>query len=263
MSKAYTSNLTRDQFDLIAPLLPAAKPGGRPRSVCLQSILNAILYVVVQSCKWRDLPADFPAWSTAYTYFRNWRKDGTWQRVHDRIRGWTRADAGRPESPSEVIIDSQSVPTPAMTNQAVGYDGAKKNKGRKRHAVVDTLGLVMMVVVTAASVPERQGGQQALSKLKALGDTVSRLYLVWADGGYSGQPFMKWVMDSLGWVLQVVLRPQQRQGFVLLKKRWVVERTFGWWQWNRRLNVDYERLPESAEAMIHIAMIRLMLRRLA
>lgn len=263
MTKAYSSNLTYDQFKLIEPLLPAARPGGRPRSVCLWSILNGIFYVVVNSCKWRDLPGDLPPWQTVYTYFRSWRKDGTWQAIHQRLRGWTRAVAGRAESPSEVIIDSQSVPTATMVNQAVGYDGGKKIKGRKRHVIVDTLGLVMTVLVTAASKPERAGIKQAFQALMKLKRQVARLYLVWADGGYSGQPFLRWAMDTFRLVVEVVLRPKQSKGFVLLKKRWVVERTFGWWNWYRRLSKDYERLPENSEAMIYIAMIRLMLRRLA
>ena len=263
MTKAYSSNLTYDQFKLIEPLLPAAKPGGRPRSVCLWSILNGIFYVVVNSCKWRDLPGDLPPWQTVYTYFRNWRRDGIWKAIHQRLRGWTRAVSGRAESPSEVIIDSQSVPTATMVNQAVGYDGGKQIKGRKRHVIVDTLGLVMTVLVTAASKPERAGIKQAFEKLMKLKRQVARLYLVWADGGYSGQPFLRWAMDTFRLVVEVVLRPEQSKGFVLLKKRWVVERTFGWWNWYRRLSKDYERLPENSEAMIYIAMIRLMLRRLA
>ncbi|WOD40571.1 IS5 family transposase [Nodosilinea sp. E11] len=252
MSKAYTSNLTRDQFELIEPLLPAAKPGGRPRSVCLWAVLNAIFYLVAQGCSWRDLPGDFPAWQTVYTYYRNWVKDGTWDALHDR-----------PESPSEVILDSQSVAAAPMVHRSVGDDVAKATKGRKRHLVVDTLGLMMAVVVTAASVPERAGGQQALQKLHQMGERAARVYLVWTDGGYSGPIFLQWVMDTLGWIVHVVLRPQESKGFVLLKKRWVVERTFGWWRWSRRLVQDYEQLPENAEAMLHIAMIRIMLRRLA
>jgi putative transposase len=263
MVKFYSSNLTHAQFDLIRPLLPPAKPGGRPRSTNLWAVLNAIFYVVTQGCKGRDLPGDFPAWQTVYTYFRNWRKDGTWQAIHARLRAWTRVAAGRPESPSEVILDSQTVPTVAMVQQAVGFDRFKATKGRKRHTVVDTLGLVMSVLVTAASLPEREGGKRVLQRLSELGAKVCRLYLVWVDGGYSGQPFVQWVMDRFRWVVYPVLRPEQTNGFVLLKKRWVVERTFGWWQWYRRLNCDYEALPETAETMIYLAMIRLMVRRLA
>ncbi len=250
MVKFYSSNFTAAQFELIKPLIPGAKPGGRPRRVSMWAVLNAIFYGVTQGCKWRDIPADFPAWQTVYTYFRNWRQDGTWKAIHDRLRGWTRATAGRQESPSEVILDSQSVPSAPMVHQAVGFDRFKATKGRKRHTVVDTLGLVMCVLVSAASLPERAGGQAVLQRLHALGDQVARLYLVWVDGGYKGAPFLEWVMDRFRWVVQVVLRPEQTEGFVLLKKRWIVERTFGWWQWYRRLNIDYEGLPESSEAMI-------------
>ena len=162
-----------------------------------------------------------------------------------------------------MILDSQTVPTVAMVHQAVGFDCFKATEGRKRHTVVDTLGLVMCVLVTAASLPEREGGKQVLQRLSELGDKVCRLYLVWVDGGYSGLPFLQWVMDRCRWVVYPVLRPEQTKGFVLLKKRWIVERTFGWWQWSRRLNCDYEALPETAETMIYLAMIRLMVRRLA
>jgi putative transposase len=184
MNKAYTSNLTRDQFELIEPLLPKAKPGGRPRTVCLWAVLNAIFYLVAQGCSWRELPGDFPAWQTVYTYYRGWVKGGTWNAIHERLRGWTRASEGRPESPSEVILDSQSVPTAPMVHRSVGYDAAKARKGRKRHLVVDTLGLMMAVAITAAHIPERAGGQQVLEKLHQLGKTAGRVYLVWADGGY-------------------------------------------------------------------------------
>ena len=263
MTKAYSSNLSQDQFELLATLIPPAKPGGRPRTVDMWAVLNAILYVVVQGCKWRDIPGDLPPWPTVYTYFRKWRNDGTWVAMHDRLHGWARADKGRQQSPSEAIIDSQSVASATMVNEAVGYDAAKNKKGRKRHTAVDTLGLVLRVVVTAASVPERAGGKQVLTKVEQMGAAVSRLRVIWVDGGYRGQPFRRWVMDSFRWIVWVVLRPEQTKGFVLLKKRWVVERTFGWLNWYRRLSKDYERQPASAEAMIYIAMIRLMVRRLA
>lgn len=173
MPKAYTSSLSRAQFELIEPLLPKAKPDGRPRSVELFVVLNAILYVVVQGRQRRDIPGDLWPWSTAYTYFRTWRQDGTWTALHDRVRGWVRAEAGRPDSPSEAILDSQSVATATMVNQSVGYDVGKKTKGRKRHAVVDTLGLLLCVVVTAASLPEREGGKRVLENVSQMGQTVN------------------------------------------------------------------------------------------
>jgi transposase len=191
-------------------------------------VLNAIFYLLVEGMRWRSLPGDFPAWPTVYSYFRTWRKDGTWVAIHDRLREWTRIEAARHPSPSEAVIDSQSVKSAAMVSQAVGFDAGKKIKGRKRFMTVDTLGLVLRVFVTAAKIPEREGGKQVLKKVRQMGKIVSRLHTIWADGGFDGEPFLHWVMDCCRWVLQVVLRPAQTKGFVLLKKRWVVERTFGW-----------------------------------
>lgn len=175
-----------------------------------------------------------------YTYFRNWRKDGTWVRIHDSLREWARVDMGRQPSPSEAIIDSQSVKSAAMVSQAVGFDGGKLLKGRKRFLTVDTLGLVLRVLVTAASIGEREGGERALKRVKQMDKGVSRLHTIRVDGGFDGAPFMRWVMDVCRWIVQVVLRPEQTQGFVLLKKRWVVERTFDWMMGCRRLVRDYE-----------------------
>jgi putative transposase len=263
MSKAYSSNLTREQFELIEPLIPPAKPGGRPRSVDLWQILNALFYLVVQGCKWRDLPDNFPAWQTVYTYFRNWRKDGTWIRIHDKLRSWVRSDQNRYPSPSEAIIDSQSVKSAAGVQESVGFDNGKLIKGRKRFICVDTLGLGLQVFVTAANVGEREGGKRVLKRVKKMGKAVGRLTTIWADGGFDGAPFLMWVMDVCHWIVQVVLRPEQTKGFVLLKKRWVVERTFGWLMGCRRLVRDYELLPETSETLIYLALIRLMVRRLA
>ena len=178
MTKAYSNNLTQDQYELIKPLLPAAKPGGRPREVCMWSVLNAIFCLVSNGCKWRDLPGDFPAWQTVYTYFSNWRNDGTWIAIHDKLRAWNRVAEGRQESPSEAILDSQSVKSDTMVHEEMGYDAAKHVKGRKRHLTVDTLDLVLRVLVTAASVPEREGGKRVLKKVKEMGGQVKRLFLV-------------------------------------------------------------------------------------
>lgn len=263
MSKAYPSNLTQAQFDFLRDLIPDAKPGGRPRTVAMWEVLNAILYVLVEGCRWRSLPGDFPAWQTVYTYFRNWRKDGTWQAMHDHLREWTRIEANRQPSPSEASIDSQSVKSAAGVQEAVGFDGGKLIKGRKRFLTVDTLGLVLRVLVTAANVGEREGGKRVLKRVKRLDKAVSRLTTIWVDGGFDGAPFLMWVMDVCRWIVQVVLRPEQTKGFVLVKKRWVVERTFGWLMHCRRLVRDYELLPETSETFIYLAMIRIMVRRLA
>lgn len=262
MSKAYPSNLTHVQYEFLSEMIPESKPGGRKREVDMWSVLNAIFYILVEGVRWRALPGDFPVWQTVYSYFRKWRKDGTWLKIHDSLRQWTRIEQERHRSPSEAIIDSQSVKSAAMVSQSVGFDGGKKIKGRKRFITVDTLGLVLRVLVTAANVGEREGGKQVLKRVKQSQKQVSRLTTLWVDGGFDGEPFMQWVMDFCGWIVQVVLRPQT-QGFVLLKKRWVVERTFGWLMGCRRLVRDYELLPETSETFIYLAMIRIMVKRLA
>ena len=165
----------------------------------MRDVLNAIFYILCEGCRWRALPGDFPAWQTVYTYFRNWRHDGTWVRMHDTLREWVRIEAGRQPSPSEAIIDSQSVKSAAGVNQSVGYDAGKQIKGRKRFMTVDTLGLVLRVWVTAASVPERAGGKQVLKAVKQMGKGVSRLHTIWADGGFDGTPFMMWLIDVCQW----------------------------------------------------------------
>ncbi len=169
---------------------------------------------------------------------RNWRKDGTWVRIHDSLRQWVRVELGRQPSPTFAIIDSQSVKSAAMVSQAVEFDGGKLIKGRKRFLTVDTLGLVLRVLVTAASIGEREGGKRSLKRVKQMGKAVSRLHTIWVDGGFGGTSFMLWVMDVCRWIVQVVLRPEQTKGLVLLKKRWVVERTFGWMMGTRRLVRD-------------------------
>lgn len=263
MSLAYATELTIEQYELLNSLLPPESKVGRPRSVNLMLVLQAILYVLVSGCAWRLLPNDYPPYSTVYYYFRKWRDDGTWKRVHDHLVQWVRVDANRNSTPTAASLDSQTVPTAVMVHQSVGYDGGKKIKGRKRFTLVDTLGLLITIRVVAASVPEREGAKQLLATLDQERHRVPQLVRIWVDGGFSGQAFLHWVMDTFRWILEVVLRPEGAQGFVLLQKRWMVERTYGWLHWCRRLNVDYERLPASSEAFIHIAMIRLMLRRLA
>lgn len=208
-------------------------------------------------------PSGIQERQTVYTYWRNWRKDGTWLNIHDQLREWMRIEQNRQPSPSEAVIDSQSVKTAAMVSQSVGYDAGKKIKGRKRFMTVDTLGLVLRVLVTAADVGEREGGKRVLKRVKHMGKSVTRLTTIWADGGFDGAPFMMWVVDVCRWIVQVVLRAEQTKGFVLLKKRWVVERTFGWLMGCRRLVRDYELLPQTSETFIYLAMIRIMVRRLA
>jgi putative transposase len=263
MKSSYPSNLTLEQWELLQSLIPVAKPGGRPRSVDMQSVINAILYLLCAGCAWRMLPSDFPNWKTVYHYFRVWRIDGTWERINHKLYQWVRVSENREVSPSAAILDSQSVKTATPAAIEVGYDSAKQTKGRKRHLLVDTLGLVLMVVVTAASVPERAGAKLVLARLHQVRDWVGRLAVIWVDGGYQGQQMMQWVMDNYRWVFQAVLRTDNVKGFVPIAQRWKVERTFGWLNWCRRLSKDYEILPQTSEAFIYVANIRLMLRRLA
>lgn len=263
MRVSYPSNLSKEQWELLKSLIPQAKRGGRPRSVDMQAVVNAILYILCAGCAWRMMPSDFPCWQTVYHYFRAWRIDGTWERINRKLYQWVRVSEARHPSPSAAILDSQSVKTATPAAIEVGYDAAKQVKGRKRHLLVDTLGLILMVVVTAANVPERSGAKLVLERLHQIRFWVQRLAVIWADGGYKGQQMMQWVMDRYRWVFQSVLRNEHVKSFVPIAQRWKVERTFGWLNWCRRLSKDYEILPQSSEAFIYVANIRLMLRRLA
>jgi transposase len=261
--RSYPTDLTDDQWELIEPMLPPAKPGGRPRTTDMREVLNAILYILCAGCAWRMLPHDFPKWRTVYEYFRNWQFDHTWEALNDRLRKYVRVMAERHPDPSAAVLDSQSVRTATMVHKEVGYDAGKKIKGRKRHLLVDTLGLVLTVIVSAANLPEREGATQIFSKMYNQRQKYPRLVRVWVDGGYSGAEFLRWVMDIYRLALEVVLRPNETKKFVLLPRRWVVERTFGWFNWCRRLSKDYEYTTSSSQAFIYISMIRIMLRRLA
>ncbi|MEW6499470.1 MAG: IS5 family transposase, partial [Cyanobacteriota bacterium] len=219
MTLAYASELTLEQYELFESLLTPASQRGRPRCVNRMQVMQAILYVLVSGCAWRLLPKEYPPYSTVYYYFRKWRDDGSWKRIHDHLVEWVRVDANRNSTPTAASLDSQTVPTAVMVHQAVGYDGGKKIKGRKRFTLVDTLGLLIAVRVVAASVPEREGAKQLLLTLHQERHRVPHLARIWVDGGFSGEDFLHWVIDPFRWILEVVLRPEGAKGFVLLPKR--------------------------------------------
>jgi len=254
--KAYASDLTNQQWQLLEPLLPEQQEGGRERQVDLREIINAINYRTRTGCAWEMLPHDLPAKSTVYEYYRAWQGDGTWQRVHDVLRSRVRQQEGRDVNASAGMLDSQSVKT-VETRGERGYDAGKKINGRKRHLLVDTLGLIIAVVVTVASVQDRDGGKLVFA---SVGDQP-RLEKVWADGGYRGE-FLAWTKEHCAWEVEIVLRNLDQKGFVVLPRRWVVERTFGWLNRCRLLSKEYEATLESSTADIQIAMSSLMLRRL-
>jgi putative transposase len=218
---------------------------------------GAAFYVVDGGIQWRMLPHEYPKWPSVYWYFHPWRDSGDWQRLHDTRRAHVRQQAERHTYPTAGCLDSQSVKTTALGGER-GYDKGKNIKGRKRHVLVDTLGLLMAVIVTAASVSDPAGARLLFARL---GGACKKRRLIWVDGAYRGQ-LVEWVSQHLRCVLRVTLRPEGAKGFVLLPRRWVVERTLAWLNQSRRLSKDYERLPQSSEAMIYLSMTRLMLRRL-
>ena len=274
-TQTYPTDLSDSQWSIIQPLIPPAKPGAPkghpPRSLDMRQVINAVLYVVVGGIQWRMLPQEYPNGKSVYHYFRLWRKTGVWQRIHDTLCARVRRQAGRHKQPTAGCLDSQSVKSTAVPGVR-GYDKAKQVKAPrghpKRHLLVDTSGLLMAVVVTPASVQERDGAIQLFRRLPG---ACKKLRRIWVDGAGAlwarGPILTDWVAQHCRFVLQTVLRPADQQGFAVLPRRWVVAPrgypTFAWLNHHRRLSKDYEGLTTTSEAFIYIAMIRIMVRRLA
>lgn len=252
--KNYPTNLTENQRQFMKQFLN----DNRKRKHDLNDIMDAIFYLLKTGCQWRMLPKDFAPWNTVYFYYRKWKNSGLIEEINEALRNKVRKMSGRNESPSAACIDSRSVKTSRSGGKCRGVDGGKKIKGRKQHIITDTLGLLLVVVVHAANVHDSQSAFEVISKLRG---RFGRMTKIFADGGYRGE-LIDNVKRAFGWVVDIVLRSDDQKTFVALPKRWVVERTFAWFESYRRLSKDYEYHTDTSETMIQLAMIKLMLNRI-
>jgi putative transposase len=263
--KKYISDLTDAQWAIVEPMIPPAKQstrGGRPRKVDMREVLNTLFYLNRSGCQWEMLPHDLLPKSTVYDYFSQWRDDGTWTKLVKALREHTRVEAGREPTPSAACIDSQSVKTTEMGGPDRGYDGGKKINGRKRHVLVDTLGLVLAILITSAGLDDGVAAPQLLGQLDPC--DFPRLSTIFADQKYHNHALDAWMTEHrAGWRIEVKTRPEGTKGFTPLEKRWVIERTNAWHGRYRRNSKDYERSTKSSTAMIQISNIHLMLNRLS
>ena len=262
MRKPHPTDLSDAQWSRLRSYLPTPKAQGRLRIHSLRDVFDAIFYVLKSGCHWRLLPHDFPPWSAVYYHFRRFRLKGLWHLILKELHAAERKRVGKDPQPTAAIVDSQSVKTTEESVYPSGYDAHKNGKGRKRHLLVDTLGLPLSVYVTSADVQDRVGARRLLA---GLGPLVPRLKKIWADGAYTGEKLAGWCKERGGWELQIVERSSSvdTEGFTVLPYRWIVERTLSWLMRNRRLSKDYERKVQTSETFIEVAMIRLILRRLA